>query len=188
MNECKGCLIRSKKIEVLEKEIGLLKRKLKHFTTTSKSAKGRRAELWILSQIRGGALTENGAASDICLRNGKKIEVKYSSLTTPVKHSKTRRWNWDRVLGNSRKKDWNYLILVGEKDDIHYRYEEDNSPFVYFLFNKRTIKSVITPGNPSGHIALTLNPKSSERSKRILKYRMTAKEIEKFLKQLSKSK
>src|SRR5690606_33435501 len=46
------------------------------------------------------------------------LEVKFSKLNRPNRTSSSRRWNWTNLLGGAMsQKDYDWLILVGERDE-----------------------------------------------------------------------
>jgi len=183
---CKNCAKLAKKIDELEEKVLQLKRVVKYHKSHPTLDKGLRGEKFILSLIKGKTLTGQNAASDIELKNGKKVEVKFSSLNK-VGKTTTKRWTWARIYGGRkrREKDWDYLILVGEKDRYYYTYEEDNSPYVYFLLDRKAARRVIGESK-SDMVNLTLsqNYHSSSQGKKLLDYKRTPKEIEALFKKL----
>ncbi|PQM26812.1 hypothetical protein CVO77_17670 [Sphingopyxis lindanitolerans] len=95
------------------------------------------------------------AGYDVVARSGAKLEVKFSKLNQPNRGRDSFRWNWTNILGNvaALRKDYGYLILVGQKD---HRFESDyplvDGEFVVFAIHRDEIE-----GDP---LALRLSPAS----------------------------
>jgi hypothetical protein len=105
----------------------------------------------IICQAVNGVPTSYAASYDVALRCGKMIEVKYSNLHVPNKGRPMKRWNWSKPLGSlDRGKDYDYLVLVGEKDARFKNQYLDDTPFVYFLIPVMQVKSVMTKGVLAG--------------------------------------
>jgi hypothetical protein len=87
--------------------------------------------------------------------------VKYSHLNVPSS-SKTKRWNWHSVLGSAYNKDYEYLVLIGQKD---LRYEDQypaDLEDVFFLVPRSDVE-VIRTGNDiaiNTNLATARAPKS----------------------------
>lgn len=117
---------------------------LKMYPTLAQGIKGETIAIAAL----GGTLTDYLSAHDVVVERGKeiRIEVKYSSLHTPVLGKKTKRWDWSKVLGYKDKGiNYHYLLLIGEKDDRYLeQYCEDASPYVFFLIHKEDVARIAT--------------------------------------------
>ncbi|QXB53466.1 hypothetical protein [Aeromonas sp. FDAARGOS 1415] len=132
----------------------------------------------IVSKLTGGAFTEFAASHDLKIGSTVKVEVKFSKLNTPNKGRDTRRWNWSKLLGwKDKGKDYDFLVLVGEKD---WRYPEqylDQSPYVFFLIPKAQISEIITRGKAIGsqaQITTRLAAATSPASMALKKYLVPA--------------
>ena len=74
---------------------------------------------------------------------GARLEVKYSHLNGPNK-SKTKRWNWHSVLGSANNKQYEYLVLVGEKDARYDDQYPGDLPDVFFLVPRSEVDHIKT--------------------------------------------
>ena len=134
----------------------------------------------LVCDLVGGKLTSFAESFDITA--GKcKIEVKYSNLGIPVQGSATRRWSWSKTLGwKDKGKDYDYLILIGEKD---YRFPDqylDTAPYVCFFIPRKDVEMLMFKGaSIGGIIQLTTNFKSVEnqKSKMLLSYMVKIEDV-----------
>jgi len=189
---CKGCQDRDKRIRLLNLQISILQesnrnlsRKLNELLKHDTMLAGLKGEKLILD-IAKGTSTKRGTPYDIKLHNGLKVEVKYSRVTEPVHGSTCRRWVWNGVIGEKHAKDYDILVLIGEKDGEYHKFEDDNSNFVYFILKKDDIRKMVVPGGKRGWIALNLNPNTTRSpfSKFLWKYKMAANKAIDFFNQL----
>lgn len=112
----------------------------------------------IIAKLTGGSLTSFAATHDIQVGASVSIEVKFSKLNAPKKGSSVRRWNWSKPLGWSGKKDYDFLVLVGEKDRRYPQQYVDSSPYVFFLIPRKDVPRIFTKGESSGsNVQLTTN-------------------------------
>ena len=105
----------------------------------------------LICDLTGSIATKLNASFDLTSRSGLKVEVKLSKLHTPVKTApNTKRWTWTKPLGWLDKgKDYDYLILLGEKD---HRYQElylDDSPYVAFIVPLKDVPAICSVGSLS---------------------------------------
>jgi hypothetical protein len=121
----------------LEEDNKALKKKLD-------SARGVPAEDFI-AELTHGQRSRYKDGHDITTEGGHRLEVKSSSLHSPSS-SKTLRWTWDNLLGLHQTKQYDFLVLVGEKDP---RYEEQypELPYVCFLVPKRDVDTINSDGD-----------------------------------------
>lgn len=172
------------RIEKLEKENVELKSEISFLKTHPVFVKGFKGEQ-LVCDLTSGSLTSFAVGHDVVLKNGSKIEVKYSKLVIPNLNGTSRRWQWSKPLGFMDKgKDYNFLLLVGDKD---YRFQEqylDESPYVFFLIPIENVKSLMSFGKAIGSSILLTTKFStyrSEKAKQILKYMVAEQEINKVL-------
>jgi hypothetical protein len=116
------------------------------------------AEFFIAKLTGGDIKANHHDPYDVLLENGLRVQVKYSHLNKP-NPSKTRRWNWGKPLGLlDRTGDYDFLVLVGEKDN---RYEDRYPPdsrYVLFLVPRKDVLRVANRGGAGGlMIALNTN-------------------------------
>ena len=133
---------------------------------------GLRGEKLICDLVEG-TLTSYAAGYDVAA--GKcKIEVKYSNLGTPVKGRQTRRWSWSKPLGwQDKGKGYDYLVLIGERDDRFPHQYLDDTCYVCFLIPRPNVEKLMFKGKSiGGIIQLTTNFKavSNKQSRMLLEY------------------
>ncbi len=96
----------------------------------------------LVCDLVGGELTSYATGFDITAAKIK-IEVKYSRLGSPVKGSKTLRWSWSKPLGwKDKGKTYDFLVLIGEKDDRFPNQYLDTSRYVCFLIPRKEVEKV----------------------------------------------
>jgi len=127
-----------------EKELEFLK-------TFPALARGRAGEI-LVAQLTGGVRTGYADPCDVIVKNGHRLEVKYSHLNSPG-HSKTRRWNWFNLLGRSDTKQYEWLVLAGEKDPRYEVQYPSDLPYVFFLVPRRDVDNI----KSSGKLSIALN-------------------------------
>ena len=165
------------RIEQLEQELLFLK-------THPVFLQGLKGETLIAS-LTGGELTSFAAEHDVELGSNVKLEVKFSKLNTPVAGSSTRRWNWSKPMGwKDKGKDYDFLLLVGDKDKRFPTQYKDSSPYVFFLIPIAMVPSICSSGATIGaNVQLTtnLNNAKSPTSVAIKSYRVQEEEISPLL-------
>jgi hypothetical protein len=131
------------RIAALEKEIEFLK-------THPTLVQGMKGET-LIAKITGGVLGAYADTYDLVVGETIKVEVKFSKLNTPVAGSSTRRWNWSKPLGwKDKGKDYDFLLLVGNKDPRFLRQYLDDSPYVYFLVPRTKVTGIMNSGEAIG--------------------------------------
>ena len=134
-------------------------------------------------EISGGALSPPGAGYDLAIGKKLKLEVKYSCLQIPNIGSPTKRWQWARPLGwNNYGKDFDLLLLIGEKDKRFLDQYLDDSPYVFFLVPQADVASLMTNNKQmkgAGQITLNTNLATvrAERSLLLIKFMVPAQRI-----------
>jgi len=123
----------------------------------------------IVSSLVGGSITAYAEGHDIDLVTGEgatRIEVKMASLNVPVLGASTRRWAWGKILGEGGKKEYDWLILVGKKDERYLSdYPEQDVPYIFFLVPKTDVEKIMSQTGRYSAIFLTTNPRKPKRSK-----------------------
>lgn len=140
-----------KRIGLLEREKAQLRREVEFFRRTPTLAQGLKGET-LIANLTGGVRTGYKDPHDVTVKNGDRLEVKYSHVNVP-NSSKTKRWNWHSVLGSAHDKEYEYLVLVGEKDPRYRDQYPDGLAFVFFLVPRSDVDHIKT-GND---IALNTN-------------------------------
>lgn len=172
-------ILRSR-VESLERELAFLK-------THTSIAQGMRGESLILD-LTGGAIGSYASQHDVTLRDGTKVEVKFSKLNKPNLKASTKRWSWSKPLGwKDKGKSYDLLLLVGQKDERFKEHNIDDSPYVFFLVPYNNVHEIVTSGAAIGsNVQLVSNflNSRSEQSLAIQKYQVT----ELIVQQLSRQK
>lgn len=181
-----------KTISFLQKQNKYLKSKLREVAHPTIRAGIHGEELLI--RLVKGAKSKKNASYDLKLKNGRRVEVKYSNLTsaTSYKNKTYLRWTWSGLIAgpyNVKKKQYSYLVLIGENRGRH-KIGADRSHRTYFLLPKQAIKSIVDPKDHRGHINFFPLPgkQSNDRRDKLLKYRKTKSQIMIFFKQVARVK
>jgi len=106
----------------------------------------------LIAKLTDGQRTGYKDRYDVTTMSGHRLEVKLSHLQTPSS-SRTRRWNWERLLGLNETKQYDFLVLAGEKDP-RYDAQYPDLPFVIFLVPRRDVDTIVSSGN---RVALNTN-------------------------------
>jgi hypothetical protein len=173
--------------EILRLRVESLERELAFLQAHTSIAQGMRGESLIID-LAGGAIGSYASQHDITLRDGTKVEVKFSKLNIPNLKASTKRWNWSKPLGWKNKgKSYDLLLLVGEKDERFKEHDIDDSPYVFFLVPYNNVPEITTSGAAIGsNVQLVSNFLNlrSEQSLAIRKYQVS----EPIVQQLSMQK
>jgi hypothetical protein len=146
--------------ELLRKELDFLKT----FPTLAQGIKGET----LVAQLAGGVITGYAESHDVTVHNGARLEVKYSHLNRPGR-SKTRRWGWSSLLGKQNRKEYDFLVLIGEKDPRYEAQYPGDLPYVFFLVPRGEVKKIRNPAIVALNTNLeTANAQESEDLKRHL--------------------
>jgi hypothetical protein len=95
-------------------------------------------------ELVGGTRSRGSAEYDLTAPNGKKIEVKFSNVNTPVAGKLIRRWVWARILGRGDQKQFDNLILVAPHDPRFRQDAKDpESPWVIFDVPFKHVHSLV---------------------------------------------
>lgn len=169
--------------EILKKQVFELKKELEFLKLHPVFAQGLKGER-LIAEMTGGTLTDFSASHDVETPNGSKIEVKFSKLNSPS-NSRTRRWNWSKPLGwKDKGKDFDYLLLVGDKDHRFESQYPDSSPYVFFLIPRAYVEELMSSGGVIGsavQIVTNLQKAKSPKSLLIKKHLVSFKTITEVL-------
>ena len=178
---CRRCLLRDKRIQKLKLQLLNLQNKHDEVVSHPMLRAGLQGEDLIV-RLAKGRKSKNGASFDLKLRNGDRVEVKYSKPTIPAPGYPCRRWVWNRVFGNKRMKRYEYLVLIGEKPESDEEGQASNKKrLVYFLLKKSEVNKVVAPGNKTGLINLVLTKKTrSKQGLNLWEYQKNLKEMKSF--------
>ena len=136
--------------ERLQHRVGQLEQELEHLKTHPALARGFRGER-LVARLTAGVLTAYAADHDVMLYNLIQIEVKTSKVQRVTKSGGHRRWQWCRPEGwQDKGKDYDLLVLIGEKDDRFPAQYLDGSPWVFFLVPHAEVATVTSRGGDSG--------------------------------------
>jgi hypothetical protein len=108
-------------------------------------ARGVPAEELIAKLTDGVRTTGYKDLYDVTTKSGHRLEVKLSHLNRP-NPSSTQRWNWDRILGLNEAKQYDFLVLAGEKDP-RYDAQYPDLDYVIFLVPRGQVDSIKSKGN-----------------------------------------
>lgn len=176
--------------ELLRAEIHILKGRLTLLDTHQSLAKGMRGES-LVAKWTNGSVTIHNAAHDVETAVGLvRLEIKYSGLNVAVRNRElggreTRRWAWSKPFGESSKKKYDRLILVGDKDPRYIdQYQGIDCPYVLFdvPFSEILPLTIQTNGGHYRSIQLTTNPKTAKSAASTLfyKYQVSLAELTKL--------
>ncbi|WP_415897195.1 hypothetical protein [Neptuniibacter sp. QD57_21] len=169
--------------EALKEKIAHLEKHIYQLETHQTLFAGARGES-IISKLVDGEVTAYGESHDIEIggEEGLRLEVKMASLNRPVKHSNTLRWAWSKILGESGDKDYDWLILIGKKDERYLAYYPDlDSAYVFFAVPKTELTSLLSNSGKKKMIYLTTNPRTTRSRTAILfkKYMLSQDQLSK---------
>lgn len=144
---------------LLEERVSQLEREVEFLRLHPTIAQGMKGERFVC-QLTKGVASKMNASFDVETQSGVKLEVKFSKLNTPVKSAPdTKRWSWSKPMGWLDKgKDYDFLLLVAEKD---YRFHDqylDDSPYAIFLLSAAHVPNIVSSGKSVGsNVNLTTN-------------------------------
>ena len=121
------------------------------------------------------------ADSDVIAENGTRLEVKFAQLNSPYAGATTKRWSWQKILGEMGNKKYDRLILIGKKDPRYAdQYGDEQCPWVIFDVPYSDLKSVTISSGRWRLIQLTTNPRTAASKGSLLyrSYKVTAGEVE----------
>jgi hypothetical protein len=112
---------------------------------------GLKGETLVCNLVKG-KLTSFAESYDVTA--GKcRIEVKYSNLGIPVQGHPTRRWSWSKPLGYKDKGgNYDYLVLIGDKDNRFPDQYLDTTPYVCFLIARKDVGELMYKGESIGGV------------------------------------
>jgi hypothetical protein len=168
MNKDEVILRLKKRTSELEQENEALKKRLDF-------ARGGPAEKFV-AELTGGELTRYKDRHDVTTKSGHRLEVKLSHLNRPAS-SKTKRWNWDRILGLNETKEYDFLVLTGEKDERYKEQYPPCLPYVFFLVPRRDVPAIMGAGNC---VALNTNLNTARANKAEVLKRYLVRSPERF--------
>lgn len=147
-----------KENELLKAQVAHLKSELAFLRMHAVFLQGMKGET-LVAKLTGGELTSFAEKHDIVIGDSVTVEVKFSKLNTPAANSNTRRWNWSKPLGwKDKGKNFDFLILVGEKDMRFPKQYLDDSPYIFFLIPRSRVIEIVTQGNTIGaNVQITTN-------------------------------
>jgi hypothetical protein len=137
----------------------------------------------LISGFIGGSRTVHTASVDIIMDDGRKIEVKFAKLSYPAPRSPSNpsRWQWGKIFGEKNKKDFDYIILVGDADPrFATEYKDPAAPFVIFFLNYEQAMEMVTAHTAGAKgILLGTNPlATAQKARRFFDvFQVTAEEL-----------
>ena len=133
-----------KRIVALEKENVALKKENEALNEQLAFARGLPAVNYV-ADLTEGTLTKYKDRYDVRTKNGNCLEVKWSHLNAP-NPSKTRRWNWESILGMNQTKLYDFLVLTGKKDSRYEAQYPIELPWVFFLVPFGDVFKIMSKG------------------------------------------
>jgi hypothetical protein len=122
----------------------------------------------IICELIKGTRTPNGFPHDV-EKGNLKLEVKFSNLNNTSSPSGSyTRWAWGKIFGEGGNKVYDYLLLVGVKDERWVQfYKDKGTPYVFFCVPHEEVESLTQPmnGNKYRAIQLPSNPSRVRRSR-----------------------
>ena len=113
----------------------------------------------LVAQMTGGTRTKGYKdLYDVITRKGNHIEVKLSKVHK-YRRTSTKRWTWDSILG---PKQYDYLVLAGEKDARWSDAYPPDLEYVFFLVPQSAVKDINSVGDC---VALNTNFKTARAPK-----------------------
>lgn len=160
----------------LEKEVEFLRL----HPTLAQGLKGER----LICSLTEGIATLLNTEFDVRTKTDVKLEVKFSKLHAPS-NSSTRRWTWSKPLGWLDKgKEYDFLILIGEKDNRFKAQYKDESPYVIFLIPKRHVPDICQSGKSIGanvNLSTNLHTVRSKQGQIIISHMISSSSLEKII-------
>ena len=151
--------------ELLKTRVAHLENELAFLRMHTVFLQGMKGET-LVADLTGGELTAFAAEHDVVIAGKATLEVKFSKLNTPVAGSSTRRWTWSKPLGwKDKGKDFDFLVLVGEKDTRFPDQYLDDSPYIFFLIPRARVPEISTQGKTIGaNVQITTNLSKAQSS------------------------
>jgi len=128
-------------------------------------------------------MASRNATHDMIAERGNRIEVKYSGLNAPVRGRDTLRWVWTKVFGESGRKRYDRLLLVGESDlRFASSYRDSGSAFTLFDVPIARVRELAVPVQAGRYTAIFLatNPltaRSFRSQKLFAEYQITTSDL-----------
>lgn len=139
-----------------------------------------------MARLVQGALSTHNASYDVAVDHAHlQLEVKFSKLNLADRRrgAPTKRWAWSKPFGESGKKVFDRLILLGLKDGRYLAdYLDPECPFMVFDIPYTEIMPFTIQTNSGKYrsIQLTTNPRTagSAASPLFQRYQITTTELE----------
>jgi hypothetical protein len=115
----------------------------------------------LIADAVSGLLTPHTSAVDVNLPDGRTVEVKQAKVSAgnPARNV-GRRWQWQKVFGETNQKMYDVLLLVGEADPAFQNsYLDPAAPYVLFCVPFAAVLPLTTAGTRGARgITLSTNP------------------------------
>jgi hypothetical protein len=179
---CDECAAVSLDNLALHERVRELENQLNFLTRHQTLARGLAGERLIAEAV-SGLLTSHTASVDVELPDGQTIEVKQAKISSGNRRNNSgRRWQWQKVFGQTNQKQFDWLLLVGDADPLfasHYR--DPTAPFVLFCVPFDRVQPLTTAGtNGARGINISTNPNHARGTSAALytDYQVTMAEVE----------
>ena len=158
---CVRCAALEATVKMLRDQVSTLQEKLFLWERHPKIAQGIKGESLVV-QLTNLPPSSRNASFDIG-NDTIKIEVKFSGLYANESGGSVFRWHWAKVFGQSGKKTYDRLLLVGRKDaQFSSNYLDANSHYIFFDVPYPEVSALATSGGNAGSsIRLSSNPATS---------------------------
>jgi hypothetical protein len=140
----KRCLELAAENKRLSNENVQLRNQLEFLTTCPSIAQGLQGER-LVANLTGGVLTGYADSHDIVVKSGERLEVKKARVR--VEANGYKRWIWHSPLGRRSTKDYEWLVLIGDKDADYADQYPPELPFVFFLVPRDAIDKIKSGDN-----------------------------------------
>ena len=166
MNVRQQIILLRGRIKILENNKKLLEAQVKFLTTHQTLRAGITGETIIANAVEG-AITPYARSYDVQSRAWK-LEVKFSRLRRAgSRKGDNLRWAWLKLFGEGGNKTYDFLVLIGEKDDRYRENYLDTStrPYVFFLIPQDDVASLVHHSRGYQGIWIRSNPRGRRHSR-----------------------
>ncbi len=167
-----------REVRDLREENRILRERVAFLQRHPTLAKGLKGESIVAKLVRGTMIAGNRPHDLLAKRGRFRLEVKYSGLLVTVRGRETRRWVWTKPFGESGKKTYDRLLLIGVADPrFSTSYKDRPAAYVLFDVPITEVAELSVSAGKYRAIHLTTNPLTarSVRSKKLFgDYQVTA--------------
>jgi hypothetical protein len=137
-----------------------LEEQLSFLNSRPRLATGLQGETLVARLVKGDQV--GGHGDHDVLKGISRLEVKKSNITIMPGKAKIGRWSWNKILGESGGKDYDFLVLVGAADARYRdRYIDPLAPYVVFLLPMEDAERLSRPYGRGGQRIIQATTKSN---------------------------